>query len=76
MPRLSIFHGTSRSNRIEGWNEPVDFCRNCYPRNLQVAERRLNTGRVYIDMDVEHPDYEQDAFRCDSCERLLDQRDN
>ena len=75
MPRLSIFRPNPR-NRLEGWNEPFDYCRRDYPQNLAVAQARTNAYHMDIDLNVEHPDYNDDVFCCESCGRQLGTADN
>lgn len=67
MPRLSLTHTT--------WNESVDYCQRCYPKSERAAHMQWGAA-VIIDMDNEHPDYDDDAYRCESCERPLTARDN
>jgi hypothetical protein len=68
MPRLSIVH--------ENYNEPVDYCRNCYPRTVGAVAAHWNVSPHGVDMDNEHPDYADDAYTCESCGRSLTSRDN
>jgi hypothetical protein len=68
MPRLNLFHSP-------GWNEPVDYCQRCYPKSERAAYAIWGDD-AYIDMDNEHPDYDADAYKCESCGRQLAARDN
>lgn len=69
MPRLSVYHATGRNC---GWNEPIDYCRRCYPRPTFARA----TWGDDVDVDVEHPAYSDDAYDCETCGNTLTDRDN
>lgn len=70
MPRLSV-------RQPAGWNDSVDYCARCYPSTVRAAQGRFaGVAAADIDLDVEHPDYGEDVYSCESCGKQLNVRDN
>ena len=71
MPRLSIHHADP-TDPGQGWNEHIDYCRQHYPT---LAGARAQWGDE-VDMDNEHPPYDNDEYLCETCDKPLTERDN
>lgn len=50
-------------------NEPLDYCRLCWPAAMRGAQ-------IDDDTNAEHPDYGESPYLCETCLRTLDERDN
>jgi hypothetical protein len=67
-------------------NDPHDFCRGCYPLTETIAEQQF--GRVRLTgegpdgrgncfgYDAEHPPYEDENYKCETCKKPLLEKDN
>jgi hypothetical protein len=51
--------------------EPVDYCRFCYPKHREIALKYDDD-----DCDADHPDYTDTPYKCDDCGRTLTKADN
>lgn len=67
----------------DGYSEPWDFCRNCFPRTEAIARERYGDGEGpddrgnCFDYESDHPDYEDwDDYECCKCGKKLTARDN
>lgn len=63
-------------------NDPLDYCRSCFP-NEQTARKRFgNKGAGPDDRgdcfeyDADHPSYESTDYRCHKCRKSLEAIDN
>ena len=54
-------------------NNPLDFCRDCWPKDEATAKQEYGDG---IDYDCSHPDYQGEGYTCDDCGDDLQSRDN
>lgn len=72
MPRIY----TSRS-------EPYDFCQKCFPKTEEDAYEEYgdlgdgpdDRGNCF-GYDSDHPDYEQNGYRCTKCRKYLTEEDH
>ncbi len=65
-----------------GFNEPLDFCRKCYPTTEERARVKYgdgtgpdNRGNCF-GYDAEHPDYDGENYKCELCKEPLTGRDD
>jgi hypothetical protein len=63
-------------------NNPFDFCRSCYPSEMEAMVRfgkagdgPDNRGNCFAH-GAEHPAYEDEDYRCWACRRYLVAGDN
>jgi hypothetical protein len=64
-------------------SDPIDFCRTHFPKSETAARKRFGNvgdgpdGRGNcFSYDDEHPAYENDAYWCHTCRKLLTSNDN
>lgn len=63
-------------------NDPLDFCRYCFPTERQALSKYGNVGDGpdgrgnCFAYDAEHPDYEGEGYVCYRCRHELDRTDN
>jgi len=63
-------------------NEPHDFCRACFPLEMEADERYGGEGDGpdgrgnCFAYDAEHPDYEGLEYECEDCGEELGEDDN
>ena len=66
-------------------SEPMDFCKSCYPTELEAEEKykfkvseEANDGRgcCFLYEDDCHPDFEFQGYTCDECDEELTEEDN
>jgi hypothetical protein len=67
-------------------NNPIDFCRHCFPKDEAAAERQYGDvaktgegpderGNCFA-YEAEHPDYSDTDYECEKCHKPLKDRDN
>lgn len=64
-------------------NDPLDFCRKCFPKTEDAAKEEFGDvgegpdGRGNcFDYDAFHPDYEGLGYKCCSCRKELTEEDD
>lgn len=63
-------------------NDPLDFCRKCFPDEAEALEKYGDVGDGpdgrgnCFAHDAEHPDYGGEDYHCYECDRRLTNRDN
>ena len=64
-----------------GFSDPIDFCKKHMPSEA-AAKRRYgagegpdNRGNCFV-YDDDHPPYEDETYRCQTCNKLLGEKDN
>jgi hypothetical protein len=63
-------------------NDPVNFCRKCFPEEKKASEMYENLGDGpdgrgnCFAYDAAHPDYSGEEYKCAKCRKLLDDSDN
>lgn len=64
-------------------SDPLDFCQRCFPKSEDKAFLRYGDigdgpdGRGNcFSYDDDHPPYEDEDYRCVTCNRLLREKDN
>lgn len=60
-------------------NNPLDFCRSCWPRNADEAREALDLPKDWDEGNYEcsHPPYfECEGYSCEICDLLLTDKDN
>lgn len=63
-------------------NDPIDFCRRCFPKEAKANSLYGNVGDGpdkrgnCFDYDADHPNYEETDYKCNSCRKLLTEKDN
>jgi hypothetical protein len=65
-----------------GSNDPIDFCRYCFPRSEQFAIEKYGEGEGpddrgnCFDYEADHPPYDGNDYKCAKCgDELYDERD-
>ena len=66
-------------------NDPLDFCKECFPEETEAEEEYGNSSKTgegpddrgnCFSYDAEHPDYEGEEYTCQVCNKLLEAEDN
>jgi hypothetical protein len=63
-------------------SDPYDFCFSCFPDNNEAEERFMNNGDGPDERgncygyDAEHPAYRNENYKCEDCDKLLDDEDD
>ena len=64
-------------------SDPLDFCQRCFPKTEAVAMKRYGNvgdgpdGRGNcFGYDDDHPPYDGEDYRCESCNRKLTAKDD
>lgn len=63
-------------------NDPVDFCRDCFPSEDEAIEEYGGKGDGpdgrgnCFGWDAEHPPYGDEDYRCEQCGSVLTDDDN
>lgn len=63
-------------------NDPLDFCKDCYPSEDVAIKLYGNQGDGpdgrgnCFGHDAEHPDYQGEDYKCTTCKIVLDWQDN
>jgi hypothetical protein len=57
-------------------NNPLDYCRGCFPRTLLDAAELLDEPSSLISHDADHPPYSDTDYQCEECAQPLTDIDN
>lgn len=61
-------------------SDPLDFCKKCFPSEQEAVERYAGLGDGpdgrgnCFGYDDEHPDYDEEGYRCEQCRVELTDR--
>lgn len=61
---------------VDSDNNNVDLCSGCYALDVADVSFLTETYGASYDLNVEHPPYSLDDYRCESCQKQLTDRDN
>lgn len=71
---------------FDSGNDPFDFCKSCYPKTETQAENLYGNERISglgpdgrgncFSYDTEHPDYQDEGYKCIICASVLTRNDN
>ena len=81
MPRVSVCTNREDEQRLgQRWsaeNSNYDYCRKCYShlRLKDIAEAE-GVDEDAVCMEQDHPDYGDDDYTCDRCNKRLTRRDD
>jgi hypothetical protein len=56
-------------------NDPLDFCKRCFPKESAAAAIYKGSDEFY-GYDSEHPPYSDTDYTCQKCNRKLSDKDN